>query len=199
MPLIRGLLAVVASALLVSPTFAAGSLCGTVRDASTALPVHGAGIHVFSTTGVYAGFQAVSDSVGAFCMLNVPVGTYDLQVRRDDYATTYVRGVVVEDVTGVEIGLPPLPGELFAPFPDPALHQVRLRFRLAQASPVRLDVVDTQGRRIKAWQGSSLAAGEHTIDWDLRDASGRSVPVGRYFVRMEVRGSLTTRAFARVR
>lgn len=191
-------LATLLLACAASPALALGQICGTVRDASTASPVEGAGIFVFTTAGAYTGFSAGSDAAGAFCINSVPAGTYDLQVRRDHYLTRYVRGVEVQDVTGVDIGLRPLAGVLLPPVPNPARERVQLRFRLESAAAVRLEVLDAQGRLLKGWGDRSAVAGEHGVTWDFRDLRGRSLPAGRYFVRLDVNGSTTTRAFARV-
>lgn len=181
-----------------SVALALGQICGTVSDASTALPVEGAGIFVYTPGGSYTGFTAVSDGAGGFCINDVPAGTYDLQILRDHYLTGYVRGVVVTDVTGVDVGLRPFSGVLFPPTPNPARDRVQLRFRLRDASRVRLEVMDAQGRVLKGWQDLDAAAGDHTVAWDLHDSQGRALRAGLYFVRLDVNGSTTTRAFARV-
>ena len=85
---------------LCAPAYAAGILCGTVRDAVTANPIVGAGIFLRQTTGQYTGFNGATDATGHYCISGIPAGTYDLEVRLDDYQVAYRRGVVVNDVTG---------------------------------------------------------------------------------------------------
>lgn len=178
--------------------YAAGTLCGTVHDAVSAAPVLGAGIFVFSTSGSYTGFHGASDAAGAFCIPGVPAGTYDLQVRRDHYLTAFVPGVtVVNDVTGVQVGVTPLRSELLPPSPNPAREHIRFRFRLHDPSAIRLEVVDAQGRLLKGWQGEG-AAGENGLAWDFRTTAGRKVPAGRYFVRLTAAQSTITRSFIRL-
>lgn len=197
----RGRLALVSLALLcvAGPAFAVGQLCGSIHDAATASPVAGAGVFAYTTAGSYTGYNATSDATGAFCINGIPPGTYDLQVLRDHYLPQIVRGVNAQDVTGVDIGLRPLAGALLPPVPNPARDRVQLRFRLGDAAPARLDVLDPQGRRLKGWIDRSAAAGSHTVTWDFHDALGHELPAGCYFVRLTVNGATTTRAFARVR
>jgi hypothetical protein len=179
---------------------AAGNLCGTVHDAATGAVVGGAGIFVLTTGGTTTGFQGVSDAGGSFCISGIPAGTYDLEVQRDHYVTAFVRGVqVVDDVSGVDIGVLPSAATLFAPRPSPARTQVEFRFRLAAPGAVRLEVFDARGRRVRGWSSDDAATGESSVAWDLRDADGRAVPAGVYVVRLETTEGAVTRRFMRVR
>lgn len=78
---------------------------------------------------------------------------------------------------------------LAAPWPNPATGSVSVSFRLARESTTRLDVFDTQGRRIRQLLKSELSPGEHTLAWDRRD--DRSLPVadGVYYLRLTVDGA----------
>jgi flagellar hook assembly protein FlgD len=75
---------------------------------------------------------------------------------------------------------------------------VQLRFTLHDPAPVRLEVLDAQGRVLKGWRNDSATTGEHAVTWDFHDTQGRSLPAGCYFVRLRVNGSTSTRAFARI-
>jgi flagellar hook assembly protein FlgD len=49
---------------------------------------------------------------------------------------------------------------------------------------VKLEVFDAQGRAVATlWEGTR-APGEHQIEWDGKDASGRDVASGVYFCRL---------------
>ena len=98
------LLAALFCAACVSTSLAAGVLCGTVRNAVTGNPIVGAGIFLRQTTGQYTGFNGATDATGRYCINGIPAGTYDLEVRLDDYQVAYRRGVVVNDVsTSVDV------------------------------------------------------------------------------------------------
>jgi hypothetical protein len=192
----------VAACVFISATSAraAGNLCGTVHDASSGAAVAGAGIFVLTTSGSNTGFEGVSDPTGAFCIAGIPAGTYDLEVRRDHYATAFVRHVtVVDDVSGVDIGVRPAGATLLPPRPSPARTQVEFRFRLGESGSVRLEVFDANGRRLRGWGANDEPAGDRTVTWDLRDGEGRVVPAGVYVVRLRAAGATASRLFTKAR
>ena len=164
----------------------AGTICGTVRDAVTAAPVAQAGVFLRSTAGAYLGIHAATDASGAFCLSAVPAGTYDLEIRIDDYLVRFVRGVqVVDGTVGVDVDLGGPAFQLAAPAPNPAVGSVRISLTLPAASPVRLVLFDARGRVVHGWNSAELEEGRHSFAWDFRDAQGRLVPAGRYLLRME--------------
>jgi len=50
--------------------------------------------------------------------------------------------------------------------------------------PVRLEVFEAAGRRVRRLISGSLEAGRHEVRWDGRDGSGSVLPTGIYFVRL---------------
>jgi hypothetical protein len=92
------------------------------------------------------------------------------------------------------------PAALFTgAYPNPFRASTELRFSLAEPSGVRLVVFDLQGREVATiFQGPS-PAGERTARWDGRDARGRSVGAGVYFVRLEAQGKSMTDKVLRIR
>jgi hypothetical protein len=165
---------------------AAGTLCGTVLDRVSAAPVARAGVFLRETAGGYTGLHGATDEAGGFCISAVPAGTYDVEVRVDDYQVAYLRGVVVTDApTSVDLPASGLDVRLAPPTPNPARRDCRLRFVLPAPGRARLTVLDVAGREIRAWEGARLAAGEHLVTWNLTDAAGRTVGAGLYFVRLD--------------
>ena len=61
----------------------------------------------------------------------------------------------------------------------------RTTFRFDLPSPARIELVvfDAAGRRVAGIARGELLAGSHVAAWDGRDASGRAVAAGVYFVR----------------
>lgn len=193
------LLALVLCVALCAPAYAAGILCGTVRDGVTGNPIVGAGIFLRQTTGPYTGFNGATDATGRYCINDIPAGTYDLEVRLDDYQVTYRRGVVVSDaVTSVDIDARFMTSTLSPPWPNPGRASVSFRMRVRDTGPIDLTVVDVNGRLMMGWTGLAGAGEERTMRWDFRDAAGRRVPAGRYFVRLSAGDRSISRAFARI-
>jgi hypothetical protein len=85
------------------------------------------------------------------------------------------------DATGVEVAARPV--ELFAA-PNPFVSGTTLRFDLPRAAPVQLLIHDVAGRRVTE-VSRTFAAGPAQVRWDGRDAGGRTVAPGVYFVRLE--------------
>lgn len=185
--------------LVVAGTASAGTICGIVTDANSHAPVDGAGIFVRTMAGVYIGLYGASDVTGAYCVDNVPDGTYLLEVRRDDYEVAWVPDVVVATATGIDIPIVPSGLLLRSPWPNPATNDVRLSWVLPAAAFVRVTAYDVLGRVVARWGNHELPGGPHELDWDLRDAAGRAIPSGTYFVRLEAGGETRTTRFSRIR
>lgn len=69
---------------------------------------------------------------------------------------------------------------------------VRFALGLSRPGPVTITVHDLRGRMVRRLlAGSDLAAGEHLLEWDGRDASGRAVAAGVYLLRAGSGGGAT--------
>jgi hypothetical protein len=67
---------------------------------------------------------------------------------------------------------------------NPSPRGAQLRFTLAVAAEVMLEVMDPAGRRVATLAQGVRSAGEHTVVWDGHDASGARSNAGLYFVRL---------------
>lgn len=77
-------------------------------------------------------------------------------------------------------------------FPNPFNPTTEFRFSLPEDSHVMLDVYNVGGRRVVTLADRRFAAGEHTVRWDGRGASGRLVANGVYFCRLQAAGTEVT-------
>jgi len=94
--------------------------------------------------------------------------------------------LAVWETTGVGDGLEvALPALLEQNVPNPFNPVTEIRFSLAAAGRVRLDVLDAQGRRLRELAAGEFDAGQHRLQWDGRDGQGRPVASGVYFCRLE--------------
>lgn len=78
--------------------------------------------------------------------------------------------------------------ELAPPRPNPARTSVTLEFTLPAPADLSIKVYDVVGRVVRHVAGGRFTGGRHAIVWDRRDASGRAVDSGIYFVRLESSG-----------
>jgi hypothetical protein len=103
--------------------------------------------------------------------------------------------VGAESVLGVPGITPPSAITFARPSPNPARGPLGLRFTLPEDAAVTLAILDVSGRRVRGLASGSLPAGEHVVNWDLRDADGRPVRSGVYFARLVVGEQAFTHKF----
>jgi hypothetical protein len=75
---------------------------------------------------------------------------------------------------------------------SPAQNPVEIRYHLPAAQNVNLEIYDVTGTRVRTLEVGQQGTGDHIAVWDISDASGRPVPRGIYFVRLEARGEART-------
>ncbi|MBK8232764.1 MAG: T9SS type A sorting domain-containing protein [Candidatus Eisenbacteria bacterium] len=135
------------------------------------------------------GLSADADRV----VLEVPyVYAWEGGAGEGDFAVT---NLILADRFGRELTLESEPSEtegidggvrsyLAAATPNPAAAGSRISYDLASSGAVQIALFDASGRRIRDLYRGFQMAGGHLLRWDGRDASGREVPDGAYFVRL---------------
>ena len=88
---------------------------------------------------------------------------------------------------------------LDTPTPNPAGGPRAIRFSLARAGHATLTVLDAGGRRVATLLDEERGEGMSSITWDGRDAAGRSVAPGVYFVKLDANGESRTRKVTMMR
>ncbi len=78
--------------------------------------------------------------------------------------------------------------------PNPFRGETTVRFRLAEAGPVRLRVFDVRGRAVRTLTDRPLSAGAHAVAFDARD-----LPSGTYVYRLDTRRGTASRPMMLVR
>ena len=69
-------------------------------------------------------------------------------------------------------------------YPSPAMSSVTIPFSLAATGAARIDVYDVTGRIVTTLAAEEMAAGQHSLVWNLRDTNGSIIPSGVYHVRI---------------
>jgi len=69
--------------------------------------------------------------------------------------------------------------------PNPFSGTTRIHFELPAAHPVRLEVFDAQGRRVRVLADHGFPAGFHAVEWDHRADDGHSLAAGVYLYRLQ--------------
>lgn len=80
---------------------------------------------------------------------------------------------------------------------NPARHAARMSFTLGREADVRIDVVDSLGRRLSTLARGRYPAGEHEVEWD--GGSSRRPASGIYYARLTAEGQTLTRRLVLVR
>jgi hypothetical protein len=69
--------------------------------------------------------------------------------------------------------------------PNPFVFETQVAYTLSQGGRHRVVVYDTRGRTVVVLTDEILPPGQHVARWDGRNAAGRRVAAGTYFVRLE--------------
>ncbi|MCI0331098.1 MAG: T9SS type A sorting domain-containing protein [candidate division Zixibacteria bacterium] len=70
-------------------------------------------------------------------------------------------------------------------YPNPFNPQTTIVFSLPKSSQVKLEVFDLLGRSVVTLKEGSMTAGRHTLIWNGRDRTGRTVSSGIYLYRLK--------------
>lgn len=78
-------------------------------------------------------------------------------------------------------------------YPNPFNPATNIVFDIANTAEVHLDIFDIVGNKVRTLVDNILPAGEHRLQWDGHDNSGKAVASGIYFYRIEVGKASQTR------
>lgn len=83
--------------------------------------------------------------------------------------------------------------------PNPFSETTTIRFRLPVAARAQVRLFDALGREMQTLLDAELPAGEHTVEWDGRDAAGVDTPAGAYLYRVDAGGRAESHSMLRLR
>ncbi len=92
-------------------------------------------------------------------------------------------------ISGVDDALPTV-SRLLGAVPNPFNPMTSIRFTLAKDQAVQLVIYDVGGRRVRDLAPGLMSAGDHALNWNGKDQSGRDVSSGTYFARLTA-GTMT--------
>lgn len=162
----------------------------------------GSGVYIDDVWPVpeFANRTVLSDSI-TDTLYNVTaesIGTYYYRVR--GHNTTWgwngqgpLEDIVVTGLTGTQEPTGKVVTSVFEVGPNPVTGATRVSYALARSGAVSLNVYDATGRRVRNLVSGMLKAGAYMASWDGRDAGGRLVPAGVYYVRLSADRASTTR------
>lgn len=107
---------------------------------------------------------------------------------RPDLTVTLRATLQASGTTGVG-DAPPVATLLYAPFPNPIAGRATVRFDLARAGDVAVEVFDLSGRRASTLLRGALQPGRYSVRWNGLGEDGAPVHAGLYFVRLTAPGA----------
>ncbi len=117
-----------------------------------------------------------------------PFFPYSWWLSAPDNAVTEA-DVRTSATSGVEVaGAPPAATWLGAGFPNPFSASTEIAYSIPSAARLEVGVYDVNGRKLATLAEGTASAGRHAVRWDGRDAAGRQLPAGVYFVRLDLAG-----------
>ena len=145
----------------------------------------------------YRGFRVARNGVDIPGIIEEPVfideflpnGEYFYAVRAAYWGgdstsiTVYIE--VVSDDEKTEL---PVANELFGNYPNPFNPDTTIRFNVASAGNVVIEVFNVRGQRIITLLNEHKEIGKHFTTWNGRDESGREVSSGIYLYVMRMEG-----------
>ncbi|MCB1182797.1 S8 family serine peptidase [bacterium] len=147
-----------------------------------------AGVPAWLDPGASATVQVLIDPAG------LAEGTYESDVifmTNDPHGASVLPVTLLygQQVTPTPDEVPGLAAGTLRAAPNPFNPRTTIRFVTARSGPVRLDIHDVRGARVRRLVAGSLAAGDHDVTWDGCDDAGRGLASGTYFARLAAPGS----------
>ena len=129
--------------------------------------------------------EAQADTTNGFTYIFSEPGDFVVKsiVSDEEYELETVWAVHVEEGMGAE-GLVPTVTALNQNYPNPFNPETTINFSLQEAGDMALEIYNIKGQRVTTLVSSNLEAGKHSVVWNGKDESGRSVVSGIYFYRM---------------
>ena len=90
-------------------------------------------------------------------------------------------------------GAAPLASRLEQNVPNPFNSTTRIPYLLAAPGPVRLEIYNTLGQRVRTLVEEVQSSGFYRIRWDARYQDGSAVAAGVYLARLHYPGGVQTR------
>ncbi len=115
--------------------------------------------------------------------------------NRSDGFNVYMRRVAYSTTAVGDDDIATLPDhfQLMQNYPNPFNPATTIQFSLPSRTAVKLEVLDILGRHVLTLADRVYEVGDHVVDWNGRDSSGRIVPSGVYLYRMKADGLTISR------
>ncbi len=114
--------------------------------------------------------------------------------------------LVVRDMSGAEftsarigVTVPRVVLSLGQNSPNPFNHLTSFEITLPERSDANVSIYDVSGRHVARVASGVRDAGDYDLDWNGTDDTGRRLPAGVYFYKLEASGKVLTRKLVLMR
>ncbi|MFA6232650.1 MAG: T9SS type A sorting domain-containing protein, partial [Bacteroidota bacterium] len=173
-----------------SITGAEGARTISLHDSSSGVPYfNGYGLDIFTgSIPVTDGFRVVRGTISKSGRSANPVTEADLFIFNP-------RHVLLARSQKASAGI----AVVSRPSPMPLTEWTSVRVDLPEAGPLRAEVYNLIGQRVKVLRDEVVSAGRHLLVWDGYWSDGRAAESGMYLLRIAARGSEVTRKIIVIR
>lgn len=165
-----------------------GQLVPNVPYGSLMGEFSGAGLFNIGDGGTWDAQQV---DIGQPLLLHLNMSASDKASLEGRFVVTVNRFPALE--TGVPAGSAGRELELGKTAPNPTRGATTIAYRARAAGRVRARIYDESGRWVRTLADVQVPAGDHRLDWDGKDDSGRHVPSGVYFCQVSFEDRSETR------
>jgi hypothetical protein len=128
--------------------------------------------------------------INGYIPLNYIIDTAQIVVgRMEGFSEPTIRGWIEPNLVGVA-ETPEQPFAFASAGANPAVGHSSVRFNLPNAANVTLRVYSSSGALVRTLVSGQVPAGSNTVNWNLRDNSGRTVSNGLYVYELSVGSSV---------
>ena len=139
----------------------------------------------FNVPIIYSGPETPNNVTVAFTIGPLTIGSWAL-----------VDSISIGPVaTSVESEAAAIPESFFLSqnYPNPFNPVTNIRFSILEPSDLKIEIYNIRGQRVRILVDDHLQAGDHVVQWDSRDANGRSAAAGIYFYRLKAGNQSSTK------
>lgn len=119
----------------------------------------------------------------------IPLDSADLQVHVKVYELTPATGIVSPGGQSIF----PDQLQLEQNYPNPFNPSTTIEYQLPSRAYINISIYNSVGQLVRVLYSGESSAGNHSIVWDSRDDSGRSVATGTYFYQVKVGDAVQTK------
>ena len=78
---------------------------------------------------------------------------------------------------------------LYSNYPNPFNSNTTISFSILNTSKIEISVFNIKGQKVKLLAKNSFERGDHSVIWNGKDDTGKSVSSGIYFYKLNVDGA----------